>query len=46
VYFRHNEKESVMVVMNGNQKDSQLAMKRIAENLPGYTQASYVLSNE
>jgi len=46
VYFRHNEKESVMVVMNGNSKASQLATKRFAENLSGYTQARNVLTDE
>jgi glycosidase len=46
VYFRHNEKESVMVVMNGNNKASQLSTKRFAENLSGYTKARNVLTDE
>ncbi|MDR6465227.1 glycoside hydrolase family 13 protein [Chryseobacterium sediminis] len=44
VYFRYNEKENVMVVINNNEKDQTLDLKRFAESLNGFTKGKEVIS--
>lgn len=46
VYFRYNEKESVMVVINNNQKDQPLDLKRFAESLNGFTKGKEIISGK
>ncbi|MDH5034114.1 glycoside hydrolase family 13 protein [Chryseobacterium cucumeris] len=46
VYFRYNEKESVMVAINNNEKDQTLDLKRFAESLNGYTKGKEVISGK
>lgn len=46
VYFRYNEKESVMVVINNNKKDQTLDLKRFAESLNGFTNGKEVISGK
>jgi len=46
VYFRYNEKESVMVVINNNEKDKPLDLKRFAESLNGFTKGKEIISGK
>ncbi|ALR29943.1 alpha-amlyase [Chryseobacterium sp. IHB B 17019] len=46
VYFRYNEKESVMVVLNNNEKDETLDLKRFDESLKGFSKGKDVISNQ
>ncbi|MEJ5051624.1 glycoside hydrolase family 13 protein [Chryseobacterium culicis] len=46
VYFRYNEKESVMVVINNNEKDQTLDLKRFAESLNGFTKGKDIISGK
>ena len=46
VYFRYNEKGSVMVVLNNNEKEQTLNLKRFAESLKGYAKAKEALSGK
>ncbi|PTT40950.1 alpha-amlyase [Chryseobacterium sp. HMWF028] len=46
VYFRYNEKESVMVVINNNEKDRPLDLKRFAESLNGFTKGKEIISGK
>ncbi|WP_188616150.1 glycoside hydrolase family 13 protein [Cloacibacterium rupense] len=46
VYFRYNEKGSVMVVLNNNEKEQTLNLKRFAESLKGVTKAKDALSGQ
>lgn len=43
VYFRHNDDESVMVVLNNNNESRTFTTERFAENLNGYTTGSDIL---
>ncbi|HMM10738.1 MAG TPA: glycoside hydrolase family 13 protein [Bacteroidales bacterium] len=43
VYFRHDENESVMVVLNNNEESRTFTTERFAENLKGYTTGNDVL---
>ena len=45
VYFRHNENESVMVILNKNDDPSRLQLERFEERLKGYTKARDVVEN-
>lgn len=45
VYFRYNEKKSVMVVINNNPKEQTISLKRFAENLKNYTSGTDILTN-
>ena len=42
VYFRYTEKETVMVILNTNDKEYTLENKRMAERLNGFTTATLV----
>lgn len=44
VYFRYNEKGSVMVVLNNNEKEQNIDLKRFTESLQGFTKAKDALS--
>jgi len=44
VYFRYNEKESVMVILNLNSEEKTLNTSRFAESLKGFTSAKEVMS--
>ena len=44
VYFRHNENESVMVVLNKNQDSTTLKLDRFEERLKGFNEARDVLN--
>jgi len=46
VYFRYNETDSVMVVLNHNESRVELDLARFAERLQGYTGATNVISGE
>jgi glycosidase len=45
VYFRHNENESIMVVLNKNQDSTPLKLDRFEERLKGFTEARDVLND-
>jgi len=44
VYFRYNDQESVMVILNTNTEDKTLKTGRFAESLQGFTSAKEALS--
>ncbi|MBC8111856.1 MAG: cyclomaltodextrinase C-terminal domain-containing protein [Verrucomicrobia bacterium] len=44
VYFRHDEKQTVMVVMNGNKQAKMLNTNRFKENIKKFTKARNILS--
>ena len=46
VYFRYNEKESVMVVINNNEKEQSLDLVRFVESLKNYSTATDILSGK
>ena len=46
VYFRYNENESVMVVLNNNEKEQTLDLKRFNESLKGFSTAKDALSGK
>ena len=46
VYFRYNEKETVMVILNMNSEDKKLNTSRFAESLNGFTSANEVMSGK
>lgn len=45
VYFRYDEKQTIMVVMNANAKEMKLSTDRFAESIKGKTKAKNVLTN-
>lgn len=46
VYFRYNAKESVMVIINNNEKDQSLELKRFAESLNGFAKGKEIISDK
>ena len=46
VYFRHDDSDSVMVVLNKNTEEVQLDLLRFDERLEGYQKASDVITGE
>ncbi len=46
VYFRYNEKESVMVVLNNNEKEETLDLKHFAESLKGFSKGKDIISDK
>ncbi|MGB5488302.1 MAG: alpha-amylase family glycosyl hydrolase, partial [Lysobacterales bacterium] len=46
VYFRHDAKDSVMVVLNKNTRETQLELSRFGERLQGYQSALDIISGE
>lgn len=43
VYFRHNDEESIMVILNNTEDHKNLITRRFAENLAGYSSGTDVL---
>lgn len=46
VYFRHNEKESVMVIVNNNPEKQTVKTARFNENIQNYTSGKEVISGK
>ena len=46
VYFRHNDQESVMVIINNSNEKQTLSMDRFQENLKKYTTGTDVLTQK
>ena len=46
VYFRYNEKESVMVIINNSEKDQKLDLKRFSESLKNASKGMEVISGK
>jgi neopullulanase len=46
IYFRHNEKESVMIVINNNSDKQTIKMNRFNENVKNFQTGTDVLSNK
>ncbi len=46
VFFRHDEKDKVMVILNKNKEDSILKLDRFAEIINGETKAKDILSDQ
>ncbi|MGF1669910.1 MAG: cyclomaltodextrinase C-terminal domain-containing protein, partial [Balneolaceae bacterium] len=46
VYFRHNDEESVMVILNGQNEAQTLETSRFTERLAGFTHGVEVYSND
>lgn len=46
VYFRYNEKESVMVVLNNDEKEQKLDLKHFEESLKGFSKGKDIISDE
>jgi neopullulanase len=46
VYFRYDDNQRVMVIMNGNTSEKNLDTKRFAENMEGMTKGTNVLTNQ
>jgi len=44
VYFRHNDTESVMVVMNGDEQEKTIRTDRFKERMDGFTSGQDVIS--
>lgn len=45
-YFRYNDNESVMVVLNNNETEQTLELSRFAESLKGFSKAKDVMSGK
>ena len=46
VYFRYNDEQTVMVVVNANKEDKELATQRFEERTKGFSKARDVISGE
>jgi len=46
VYFRYNDREKVMVVINNNEKDQTFDLNRFAESLDGVSEGKDVISGK
>ena len=46
VYFRYNQKEKVMVVINNNEKDQTIDLSRFTESLSGVSAGKDVISGK
>lgn len=46
VYFRHNDTESVMVILNNSPETQKLSLKRFQENLQGFSKGKEILSGK
>jgi glycosidase len=46
VYFRHDEDDSVMVVINKNTEETDLELSRFSERLEGYRNTKDIVSGE
>ena len=46
VYFRHNDKESIMVILNNNETEQSLSTDRFAESLKGVASGTDVMTGK
>ncbi len=46
VYFRHNDTESVMVILNNSKDNQKLNLSRFQENLRNYSSGKDILTNQ
>ena len=46
VYFRHNEEESVMVMLNNTEEEREVDLSRFAQNIDGYSKGRSVLTRK
>ncbi|MFO7979168.1 MAG: glycoside hydrolase family 13 protein [Bacteroidales bacterium] len=46
VYFRVNEDETVMVILNNNEQEKTLDMSRFSDRIAGYTRANDVMTQQ
>lgn len=46
VYFRYNEKESVMVILNNNDAEQTIDVKHFAESLSGFSKGKDIISGK
>ena len=46
VYFRYNDKESVMVVLNNSKENKTIKGNRFAESLKGFTSGTDIVSGK
>jgi len=46
VYFRHNEDESVMVILNGNNESTELDLDRFSGRLKGFVRGMDIISGK
>jgi hypothetical protein len=46
VWFRYNEQQTLMMVMNGEEKEQTLKTARFAERTSGYSKALNIASDE
>ncbi|MDN5423503.1 MAG: cyclomaltodextrinase C-terminal domain-containing protein, partial [Chryseobacterium sp.] len=46
VYFRYDDKDKVMVIINNNEKDQTLDLKRFAESLGNVTKGKDIISEK
>ena len=46
VYFRHNEDESVMVMLNNTEEEREVDISRFAQNIDGYSKGRSVLTRK
>ena len=46
VYFRYDDNQSVMVIMNNADEKRTISTKRFAENIQNYTSGKEVMTNQ
>jgi glycosidase len=46
VYFRYNHQQTIMVIVNTNEKEEKLDTKRFAERINGYQEAVNIITQE
>ena len=46
VYFRHNETESVMVIINNSNETQKFATNRFKENIQNYTTGNDIITKK
>ncbi|MBL7879405.1 MAG: cyclomaltodextrinase C-terminal domain-containing protein, partial [Chryseobacterium gambrini] len=46
VYFRYNEKESIMVILNNNDAEQTIDVKHFAESLKGFSKGKDIISGK
>ena len=46
VYFRYNENESVMIILNANPEKQTFKLDRFAESLNGFTSGKDIISDK
>ncbi|CEN39125.1 Neopullulanase SusA [Capnocytophaga cynodegmi] len=46
VYFRYNQQEAVMIILNNNKEKQNIDLSRFAESLKGYTKGKDIISGK